>query len=228
MLIRAAVLACALVLAGCKVDAIAPVNIGDIDRALSTNQSVDLTARLLLTFTSRKWCEDMGASLVVTLKSSGLDMTPVACAQDPAGTNWHGELRMPLRISLASGDAAGMSADLATLQVRSMQTAPDRVLLVLGLDAPRLAAARERVMRLPAAQGDADARIMELSVHIMLRNDRDETAILDVGPTTGETDARIQVPAGGTRTVSLSSSGIEMLLSEGAANLFLLDIIPPR
>lgn len=226
MLARAVALALAVFLAGCKVDAIAPVNISDIDKALNTKQPVEITARLLLTFTSRAWCEDMGASLVVTLKGSGLNMTPVACNQDPAGTNWHGELRMPLRLAFVPADAKETTGDLASLQVRTVQSDPARLSLVIGLDVPRLDAARERLVSLPAAQDKADARIMDLSAHIMLRNDRDETAILDVGPTTTESDASIEIPAGGARTVSLSRSGIDKLLSEGAADLFLLS--PPR
>jgi len=221
MLARVVVLACALLLAGCKVDAIAPVNISDIDRALSTKQPVDLTARLLLTFTSRKWCEDMGASLVVTLKSAGLDMTPVACAQDPAGTNWHGELRMPVRLKSTVGSGATANGDLASLEVRPNGEKPDAYSIVAHLDVPRLEAARERLLALPAAQDTDDARIFDLSVTIMLRNDRAKPAILDGGAMTSEADAQIiEIPVDGVRTISLSNSGVNKLLSERSVVLF--------
>ncbi len=96
------VLSTAVLLGGCKVDAVVPVNLSDIDKVLAAKPPVEITARLLLTFTSRKWCEDMGASLVVTLQGAGLNMMPVGCAQDPDGMSWHGELRMPVRVSLFS------------------------------------------------------------------------------------------------------------------------------
>lgn len=207
-----------VLLAGCQVDAIAPIKLSDIEKAVSTKQPSELTARLLLTFRSQDWCEDLGASLVVTLKSSGLDMAPVACAQDPDGTNWHGELRMPVRLAAVSDDEK--TGDLASIAVKPGEGVPASLSLLLRLDTPRLTAARERLLSLPAAQDNDDARVFGLSFTFMLRNDTAKPALLTLDAMTTESDAALAIPPGGTRTITLSQPGVDKLLHEQAIEAF--------
>ncbi|MFO0993096.1 MAG: hypothetical protein U1E67_14320 [Hyphomicrobiales bacterium] len=187
---------------------------------MSAKQPSELTARLLLTFTSKAWCEDMGASLVVTLKSSGLDMMPLACAQDPDGTNWHGELRMP--VSLAAVFEGEDTGDLASIVVKPVASSPGSLSVILRLDTPRLTAAREKLLSLPAAQDSDDARVFGLSFTFMLRNDTTKPALLSVDATTTESDATLAIPPGGTRSITLSQPGVDKLLHEQAIEAFSL------
>lgn len=213
-----AVLGILPLLVGCKVDAITTVNLSDINNAVTAREPVDLTTRLLLTFTSSTWCENMGASLVVSLNDAGLNMTPVACAQDPDGNAWRGELRMPIRlVSILSGRAD--ETRLASLQAKPSSENPNILSLVAHLDVPRLNDARERLLRLPVARDSEEARVFDLTVTIMLRNDLAKTAVVQVDAMTSEAGALIEIPAGGVRTFSLSKQGLESLYREQSAEV---------
>lgn len=213
-----------VLLSGCQVDALAPLKLSDIERSVTAKQSTGLTARLLLTFTSKTWCEDMGASLIVTLKGSGLDMSPVACAPDPDGTDWHGELRMPVRLASVSEDEN--TGDLASIAVKPIASSPGSLSLVMRLDTTRLTAARKKLLSLPAAQETDDARIFGLSLTFMLKNDTAKPAFLAVGAMTTEMTGNLELPSGGTRSITLSQAGIDKLLHEQSLEAFSLRYDP--
>ena len=219
---RSLILVVAVFLGGCRVDALTPVNLADIDKVATAKQSIEATARLLLTFSSGQWCEDLGASLVVVLKSSGLNMAAVSCAKDPESAEWHGELRMPVRI-VSDENAGAASGELALLAVKADAGKPGALSIVAHLDGPRLNAARERLVSLAAARDSGDASTLDLTVIILIRNDLAKDAILAVNAMTTETDPQVVLPAGGARAVTLSKAGMEKLLQEQAVEFLSIE-----
>jgi hypothetical protein len=213
-----AAIAASLLLAACRIDAIVPVKLSDIEKAETLKQPIEVTTRLLLTFTSRNWCEDMGASLVVSLKGSGLNMAPVSCIQDQGSTDWHGELRLPIQITSSRGNAE--NGDLTSLVVKSGAENPKKLSVMAHLDAGRLKAAQERLLNLPAAQGNEDARIFDLSITFMIKNDLTSSATLNFDAAMAGIENALEVPAGGVRAVTVSQTGLEKLLKEQSAEIF--------
>jgi hypothetical protein len=219
--IRLAAFASLVLLAGCRVDAIAPVDLSTIHKAATTGEPIEVTARLLLTFTSPRWCEDLGAGLVTALGGAGLNMVPVSCGQEPVGTNWHGELRMPIRLDAAAHDKTLEGGDVAaSLSVVSGVENTDSVVLVARLDAQRLKSARERLLEIPAVQDNDDAQVFDLSISFLLKNDFAQTASLTVDAMTAEIDPKLAIPPGGVRTIALSPLGVAKLLEDRPIQVF--------
>ena len=219
--IRLMAVAIAVLLAGCRVDAIVPVNLSDVRKAITSNEPAEVTVRLLLTFTSRAWCDDMGASLVMSLRGSGLNMMPVSCTQEQGSAKWHGELRMPIRLDPLPGEkAAEGDGAFASLAVKPDRDDGGALSVTAYLDAPRLKSAQASLLEFPAAQENADARIFDLSVTFMVKNDLAEVAALKFDAMTTEIDTALAMPAGAVRSITLSPLGVEKLLQEQSVQVF--------
>ncbi|HEX5691253.1 MAG TPA: hypothetical protein VFX76_14665, partial [Roseiflexaceae bacterium] len=99
-------MAIGLLLAGCQIEASAPMRAFDIKNTSENGAPVAVAATVTATFASKSWCQDEGAMAIQALGSGNVPIQPLSCTKrDASGGTSTGEFSLRTSLVKTAGAA---------------------------------------------------------------------------------------------------------------------------
>lgn len=219
-----------LLLAACQIEATAPMRAFDIKNIAQTGVPVAVNAMLTATFASKSWCEDEGVMAIRALGSATVPIQPVSCTA--VGGKATGTFRLTTNLvrtngardpSIVAGEV--LDGDLVRFAVFPHGKRKDLLSVGIFLDVAKLEAAKARLLQMPVFQAGDDTSEIVLTLSIDVTNDLPQAAkfyLKDVGAggDLPADDSVLEIPAGGTDTITLDTETQAKLTQQGWVNFF--------
>lgn len=219
-----------LLLAACQIEATTPMRTSDIANVAQTAVPVAVTAMLAASFASKSWCEDEGGMAIAALGSATVPIQPVSCKA--AGSGGAGTFRLTTNMVRTDGardpgTVVGevLDGDLVRFAVFPHGNRKDLLSVGIFLNIAKLEAAKARLLQMPVFQEGGDTSEITLTLGIDVTNDLPHSAkfyLRDVGAggDLPADDSVLEIPAGGTDTITLDAETQAKLMQQGWVNFF--------
>jgi hypothetical protein len=219
-----------MLLSGCQIDATTPMRAFDIQNVAQTNVPVPVNAVLTATFASKSWCEDEGAMAIRALGTATVPIEPLSCKASGNGAVGHFNLTTSLvRTAGATNPETVvgevLAGDLVRFAVFPHGTHKDLLSVGIFLDVAKLESAKAQLLAMPVFKSGGDTGTVALTLSIAVSNDLPRSVkfyLKDVGAG-GDLPADesvLEIPAGGSDTVTLDAETQAKLMQQGWVNFF--------
>jgi hypothetical protein len=220
----------ALLLSACQIEATAPMRTFDIKNVSETGAPIAVNAMLSASFASKSWCEDEGAMAIRALGSAAVPIEPVSCSA--VGGKGSGEFSLTTSLVRTAGardpsTVVGevLDGDLVRFAVFPHGKHKDLLSVGIFMDVAKLEAAKAQLLSMPVFKegGDTGAVTLTLSIHIS--NDLPKSVkfyLTDVaaGGDLPADESVLEIPAGGSDTITLDAETQGKLMQQGWVNFF--------
>jgi hypothetical protein len=223
-------------LGGCQIDALAPMRAFDVKNTAQTGVPAPVTATITATFASKAWCQDEGAMAISALGSADVPIQAVSCGKrGAAGGHSTGEFTVRTSLVKTAGAANPqtvveevLDGDLARLAVFPHGKRKNLLSVGLFLNLPKLQAAQAQLMKMPVFKQGGDTATMQLTFSVAVTNDLPNMAKFYLSNVAADadpayTESVLQLPPGGTETITLDPASQAQLLQQGWVNFFAMD-----
>lgn len=219
----------AVVLASCQIDSRIPMRAFDIKNVAETAVPVPVAATITAVFASKSWCEDEGAMAIQTL-GGAVPIVPVSCRSD--GENATGQFNVTTSMVRTEGaqDPSTvveevLDGGLVRLAVFPHGARKDLLSVGIFLDVPRLEAAKAKLVSMPVFNEGLYQGQVGLSFSVTITNDLPTMAKFYLKDVSADADqpydeSVLEVPPGGSETITLAPDKQSKLLQQGWANFF--------
>jgi hypothetical protein len=236
LLPAAALIAGAILLTGCKIDAVAPMRAFDVKNTAQTGVPVLVTATITAAFASKDWCQDEGAMAIGELATPGVGMQATGCAQGNGGfDSAAGQFQVSTNLVKTAGAA---NPQVAVAEVLNQDLVRFAVfphakyhhLLSVGifLNVPKFQAAQAKLLAMPVFKRGEDTANIAYTLSVQVTNDLPtmqkfylNNVSADIDPSYAE--SVLQLPPGATETITLDANAEAKLMQQGYVNFFALD-----
>ena len=220
----------AVILASCQIDANTPMRTFDIRNVAQTSVPVSVNAVISATFASKSWCQDEGAMAIAALGSTVVPIQPVSCKW--VGSKGAGQFRLTTNLVRTAGARNPATAveevlggDLVRFAVFPHGKHKDLLSVGIFLNIAKLEAAKERLLQMPVFKEGGDTGNIALSLRIAITNDLSNPAkfyLKDVsaGGDLPADESVLEIPPGGTDSITLDAASQETLMQQGWVNFF--------
>lgn len=221
--------ASALMLASCQIDSRISMRAYDIKNVAETAVPVPVAATITAVFASKSWCEDEGAMAISTLGGT-VRILPVSCKRD--GANAIGQFSLTTSMVRTEGlrDPSAvveevLGGNLVRLAVFPHGKRKDLLSVGIFLDLPKLEAAKTKLVNMPVFKEGLYQGQVGLTFSVTITNDLPTMAKFYLRDVSADTDqpsdeSVLEVPPGGSETITLDSEKQSKLLQQGWANFF--------
>lgn len=220
----------ALLVSACQLEATAPMRAFDIQNVAETGVPVAVNAMLTANFPSESWCEDEGAMAIRALGSATVPIEPTSCQNAGDGTVGQFNVTTSLVRTAGAADPATvveevLSGDLVRFAVFPHGRHKDLLSVGIFMDVARLEAARDQLLNMPVFRQGGNTAMTNLTLTLSVTNDLPTPVkfyLKDVGAG-GDLPADesvLEIPSGGSDTVTLDAVTEGELMQRGWVNFF--------
>jgi hypothetical protein len=220
----------AVLLASCQLDSTAPMRAFDITNVAQTGVPVAVNASISAVFASKSWCQDEGAMAIAALGSVTVPIQPVSCREVGGQGTGHFSLRTSLVRTEGARDPSivvreVLNGDLVRFAVFPHGTRKDLLSVGIFLDVAKLETAKAQLVNMPVFKEGLYAGQVGLSFSIVVTNDLPNLAKFYLEDVSADTDqpydeSILQVPPGGSETITLDPEKQNKLMQQGWVNFF--------
>lgn len=231
----ALLIASALLLSACHLDATAPMRTSDIKNTAQTAVPVAVVATLTATFASTSWCQDEGGMVIDALASPDVPIVPLGCSQSDVQQQSTGQYRVTTSLVKTAGARNPetvvhqvLSGDLVRFAVFP-HASRDHVLSVgIFLNIAKLEAAKAKLSNLYVFKEGGSGSAKDVSLSISVTNDLSQTQKFYLRNVAADTDGAyaesiLELPAGAIETITLDAASRAHLIHDGWVNFFAMD-----
>jgi hypothetical protein len=213
----------------CQIDAAAPLRTADIGNVARTGAPVAVKATISATFAPKSWCQDEGAMAIAALSGGTVRIQPVSCKEtEVKGVGQFGVSTTFVRTAGAR-DPRHRNQRSVGWRSRSLGLLPaweaeDLVSVAVFLNLPKLELPR-RLLRMRVFKEGLYAGDVGFGFTIAITNDLPHSAkfyLRDVGAggDLRSDDSVLQIPSGGSDTLSLDPDRQGRLMQQGWVDVF--------
>lgn len=229
----AALVVAGLGLAGCNIDATAPMSTAAILDSSQNGTTVPVAATINASFASKTWCRDEGALAIRQLGSADVPIQPVSCT--PAGDGAEGQFQVNTTLVRTAGAANPQTVvaevlgpDLVRFAVYPHGKHKDLQSVGIFLNAAQLQQAQASLLAMPVFKRGDDTSDIVTTFSVNVTNTLPKTVkfyLTDVAADNegGASDAVLELPQGATENIALDPASRDKLLQNGWVNLFTMD-----
>jgi hypothetical protein len=222
-----------LMLAGCNIEANAPMRTSDIQNVAQTSVPVPVNAAITASFASKSWCRDEGAMAIRALGSADVPIQEVSCQNDPNGPEAAvGQFQVSTSLIKTTGAANPQTVvgevlgnDLARFAVFPHGKHKDLLSVGLFLNLQQFQAAQAKLLAMPVFQRGGDTGTESYSFTVTVTNDTGamqtfylNNVAADIDPSYAE--SVLSLPPGASETITLGQAAQAQLLQQGWVNFF--------
>ncbi len=223
-------------LSGCQIEANAPMRAFDVKNTAQTAVPVPVNAIITASFASKVWCQDEGIMAIRALGSANVPIESISCKADPGGAEAAtGQFQLTTSLVKTAGAANPetvvgevLNQDLVRFAV--FPHAKKNHLLSVGifLNVAKLEAAKAQLLAMPVFKRGGDTASVTLSLSIVVANDLPTMQKFYLKNVSADTDpaaaeAVLEVPSGGSETITLDATSQAQLMQQGWVNFFAMD-----
>lgn len=232
-LAAAALVSLGVGMAGCDIEAVAPMTTGSIIQTAQNGNATPVQANVTATFASQDWCQDEGAMAIRQLGSADVPIVPQGCT--PAGKGATGQFAVTTTLVRTEGApnaqtvvAEVLGNDLARLVVFPHGKHKHLLSVGLFLNTAQMQQAEAKLLAMPVFKRGHDTSQIVTNFSINVTNDLPKDAkfyLTDVAADNeGASDgAVLTLPQGGSENIALDDASKATLMQNGWVNLFTLD-----
>ena len=232
----ALVIASASLLAACQFEANTPMRAFDVKNTAQTGTPAPINATLTASFASKAWCQDEGAMAISALGSGDVPIRPVSCTKrQTAGGESEGVFQITTSLVKTVGAANPQTVveevlndDLARFAVFPHGKRKGLLSVGLFLNLAKIEAAKAELLKMPVFQQGGDTGTMQVTFSITVTNDLPNMAKFYLSNVAADadpsyTDSVLQLPPGGSETITLDPASQAQLMQQGWVNFFAMD-----
>jgi hypothetical protein len=229
-------LAIGLLLAGCQIEASAPMRAFDIKNTSENGAPVAVAATVTATFASKSWCQDEGAMAIQALGSGNVPIQPLSCTKrDASGGTSTGEFSLRTSLVKTAGAANPqtvveevLDGDLVRFAVFPHGKRKHLLSVGIFLDVARLEAAKAKLLSMPVFKQGGDTATMNVTLSLQVTNDLPKMAKFYLSNVAADadpsyTESVLELPSGATETITLDPDSQAKLMQQGWVNFFAMD-----
>jgi hypothetical protein len=233
LLAGSAIIAAGLVLAGCRIDATAPLGTAEILNVAQNGTPTPVAAAITASFASKTWCRDEGAMAISQLGSADVPIQAVSCSA--AGDGAEGQFQLTTSLVRTAGSsnpqtvvAEVLGPDLARLAVYPHGKHNHLLSVGIFLNAAQLQQAQSSLLAMPVFKRGGDTGEIATTFSVNVTNTLPRTVkfyLTDVAADNegGASEAVLELPQGATENIALDPVSRDKLLQNGWVNLFTMD-----
>ncbi|MBL8895441.1 MAG: hypothetical protein JNJ53_12615 [Rhizobiales bacterium] len=232
----ALVIASASLLAACQFEANTPMRAFDVKNTAQTGTLAPINVTLTASFASKAWCQDEGAMAISALGSGDVPIRPVSCTKrQTAGGESEGVFQITTSLVKTAGAANPQTVveevlndDLARFAVFPHGKRKGLLSVGLFLNLAKIEAAKAELLKMPVFQEGGDTGTMQVTFSITVTNDLPNMAKFYLSNVAADadpsyTDSVLQLPPGGSETITLDPASQAQLMQQGWVNFFAMD-----
>lgn len=223
-------------LSGCQIEANAPMRAFDVKNTAQTGVPVAVNAIITASFASKDWCQDEGVMAIRSLGSADVPIQPVSCKADAGGAEAAtGQFQLTTSLVKTTGAAnpetvVGEVLNQDMVRFAVFPHAKKNHLLSVGifLNVAKLEAAKAQLLAMPVFKRGNDTADINLTFSMVVTNDLPTMQKFYLSNVAADTDpaaseAVLEVPSGGSETITLDAASQAQLMQQGWVNFFAMD-----
>ncbi len=223
-------------LAACQIEANTPMRAFDVKNTAQSGVPATINATITASFASKAWCQDEGAMAIQALGSADVPIQPVSCTKrETAGGESEGVFQLTTSLVKTQGAANPQTVleevlndDIARFAVFPHGKRKGVLSVGLFLNLAKLEAAKAELMKMPVFQEGGDTGTMQVTFSIAVTNDLPNMAKFYLSNVAADADPSysesvLQLPPGGTETITLDPASQAQLMQQGWVNFFAME-----